>query len=262
LNSIYPPSLPNFELRITAKEDTRALTSLRLAQATQRHGSELIQKVIEIRATHAGWIVVLEWIEGETLKDANRSALPDFFYGLGQWHLRNRTDRPLQSSYTLQSYAETRRFLADETMYHLERMAWADRYSQCMTILEPLQDAHRTVLHGDVHPGNILATNSGFRLLDPEFMRVGPCLYDLDYLEYDVTAATEDGWWRITDQAEASALAYFRAVGLPLSHLQRSMRAVHLATLLASYSNSLVSGSGDRQAIRSAVDDLLTRQTK
>ncbi len=245
-------------VKVLTADDQRQLTALRLALETQQSGSSLIQRVEKISERESGWIVVLQWVDGETFKDSNRDALPKFFQCLGAWHMKNRTERPIQSKYTLRGHATATEFLSNEAGYHLERLGWSSRHTLCMQVLGPLEHSLRTVTHGDVHPGNIVRTEDGFRLLDPEYMKIGLGLCDLDYLSINSLDDFPDEWWWITDQSEDCVRQYLRAVDMSADRVESAMRGLRLLTLLESHSNGMVSGSGDLPALRRAIDALLS----
>ena len=115
----------------------------------------------------------------------------------------------------------------------------------CIRQLSGLQRGFTTVLHGDVHPGNIVVERDRFVLLDPEYVHRGVNLLDLDYIEYFATGTATKPWWAITRWARECVGAYFSGDSFGPVEIGKTMHSVQLLSSLRSITNSLVYKTGN-----------------
>jgi hypothetical protein len=243
----------HFLAKVIEAEDETAIHALSLAEADSHRTESLLQKVLAIRSFETHVIALLEWIDGVTVKQGSREDLPRFFAKLGAWHRGNQTDEPVASPYTGRRYDDIGAYLAETAACQLERMDLTSQIDTCRSYLSPLTNGFKTLVHGDVHPGNILQAGNRYVLLDPELVHIDICFLDLDYLNPDPTNIESREWWWIGDEAVECVRAYLRSTGIPNQRAFAVVRAVHILTLMRSYTNALESEGHESERFRNAL---------
>lgn len=185
-------------------------------------------------------LAVFDWIDGATAREVGPHLLPRFFESLANWHRDNVCELPVYSPYTAEDYSDLSAFLDGETSHHLRVLGRPDLEGRCRHLLRPLAAGYVTLVHGDVHPGNILyAADGSFRLLDPESVHVSCNFLDLDYIDWLALEPDPTPWCVIREYANDSVAAYFDAIGMPEAHIRPVMTAVVLLTALRSHTNGM-----------------------
>ncbi len=88
--------------------------------------------------------------------------------------------------------------------------------AKCREMWRTLAAGYPTLIHGDLHPGNLRLTTRGLFFVDWGYARQTLNFFDLDYVRLlPMPGETEQPWWLITpDEATAVLPAYFAACGL------------------------------------------------
>ena len=188
-------NMRHYAVKVIKKNQGRGTRGISQAYFRSRQINDLVQKVTDLILIEDCVIALLEWIDGESLKDVNRNLLPDFFAVLRGWHEKNINAGSIYSPYTDQEYESIDAFIAAEVAYHLNMANLATLESKCIASISGLNYGYATILHGDMHPGNVLFNGSRFVLLDPEYVHCGINLLDLDYIECRRSTEEDPPWW-------------------------------------------------------------------
>jgi hypothetical protein len=205
---------------------------------------DLIQPVSDLIEFGNYVIAVLDWIDGDSLKEANLDLLPNFFSLLSDWHKKNINTDAIYSPYTDEEYESVDVFIEAEVIFHLNNAGLSTLARKCIALLSALNYGYSTILHGDIHPGNIQFDGSRFMLLDPEYVHCGINVLDLDYVNFDASPAKESPWWEITLRATECLYAYFADDTDSKDHIGEIMKSVKIINSLRSISNSLIYKTG------------------
>jgi len=217
----------------------------------------LVQPVRWILQIDQGGIAILDWVDGVSLKEANREMLPRLFSALRDWHESNRDLGSIFSPYTKDSYSCIAEFVEAETEIHCRNAGLTEIQSRAIDRLQGLDYGFVTLLHGDVHPGNILVNEDRLTLLDPEHVHCNVNLLDLDYVDLWESPTAEAPWWSIAKYASACVDEYFKGCGLPADQIQAAMQSVRLLTALRAVTNSLHYETGQTAGAIANLDAIL-----
>ena len=218
-----------------------------IEEAKRLIGTELklVQPVKDLIYVDDDVIALLDWIDGRSLKSESRSMLPAFFTDLRSWHESNRGAGAIYSPHASLEYESVLDFIESEVTHHLNNAGAPGLREVCIRQLSGLRRGFTTVLHGDVHPGNIVVERDRFVLLDPEYVHRGVNLLDLDYIEYFATGTATKPWWAITRWARECVGAYFSGDSFGPVEIGKTMHSVQLLSSLRSITNSLVYKTGN-----------------
>lgn len=186
-------------------------------------------------ATLACW----EWLEGVDLRHQHRNLLPKAFAMLAEFHAAQRHDKSVYSHATHQAFSTIKEMLEAEADLLCSFCGGSAR-SRCESILLPLEVGYSTLIHGDMHPGNIRFTQHGLEFVDWGYCTSSLNLFDLDYVRSVPLGEQQVPWWIITPSESESVLpAYFEACGLGDLDYTRVHQAVMLRSELGSYRNCI-----------------------
>ncbi|MDD5529105.1 MAG: phosphotransferase [bacterium] len=173
-------------------------------------------------------IACWKWVDGSDIRTQNRHLLPDAFTMLGQFHLEQRYKGNVCSSLTHKSYASIRKMLKAEVDFLCPLYDNAIKL-KCASIFSLLEEGCPTIIHGDMHPGNILLDRKSLFFTDWGYSINSINLLDLDYIQSIPFGSGVTDWW-IIDSLEAKTVlpAYFKACGLEHLDVKQTHRAVML----------------------------------
>lgn len=186
----------------------------------------------------AGWA----WVQGRDMREAGREHLPAAFTRLGQLHKEMRSCGRVVSPASGISYAGARELLTEEGKRLCARLDPPIR-ERCMAILAQLEMGYPTLIHGDMHPGNLVVTGDRIWMVDWSYACHSINLFDLDYVQsYSLPA--EGPAWSVISPPESLAVlsAYFQAAGLQDLELLKTHQAVMVWNLLRTYENGMKNG--------------------
>jgi hypothetical protein len=237
-------SQPPYFVKVIADDDRLGQNELRVNKDVLATDSiarpELVYRIKMPGATLACW----EWLEGTDLRTRNRELLPQAFKLLGRFHVRQRYDGPVESPVTQCSYASVQQMLEDELATFSRRHPLPVQRS-AEKAGELLSLGYATILHGDMHPGNLRFTAEGLKFVDWGYSIPSLNLFDLGYIE---TIAWNDPltgspWWTITPAEACTILpAYYAACGLTGADYRQVQLAVMYWSKLWAYENCLKYG--------------------
>ena len=220
----------------------------------------LLQRLLSTATCAGDTVAVFEWLHGDTARTAGHHLLPRFFESLARWHRQNRCGGQVYSPYTGEEYPDLAAFVDGEARDHFRVLGRPDMEDRCLSTLRPIAAGFTTVLHGDVHPGNILHAEDGtFRLLDPEYVHVGANFLDLDYIDWLALEPSPVPWWVIGDYGCASAGAYLRTLGIADTDADPIMRAAVLLTALRSHTNAQKYSPDKMEEMRHRIERILEK---
>ncbi|MBE0697682.1 MAG: phosphotransferase [Anaerolineaceae bacterium] len=150
-------------------------------------------------------------------------------------------------------------------MLHAETFRLCTPFEQevrvhCAEIIRRLEVGYPTLIHGDVHPGNIIATEKQIWFVDWSYACNSLNLFDLDYIQSYPLPPSGPAWSQITPQEAVLALpAYFQSAGLGDVNYFQVHHAVMVWNLLRTYDNSVKNGyRAELGGIRSQLQELLS----
>ena len=175
-----------------------------------------------------GSLACWEWLEGPDLREPHRALLPDAFTVLGAFHVRRRHDGPVFAPTAGGSHDSVDLMITAEKE-HLLPVVEPSLRGAAATILDRLRSGYGTLIHGDVHPGNIIKTRDGLRFVDWSLSRPTLNYSDLDYVE-SVVLNPPFASWPYISPVESSAVLDAYAKGCGIEDVD--IHAVHLAMML------------------------------
>jgi Ser/Thr protein kinase RdoA (MazF antagonist) len=197
-----------------ALDDARGRNELEINQTILREAVIPAPKLLYVLPGGEGTLGIWEWVEGGDLRHAQRELLPQAFSRLGAFHATQRGEGPLSSPISGRLYATIKDFLKGETHYLCADLPRGLRKS-CARLLSRLECGYVTIIHGDMHPGNLCAAVDGPLLVDWGYSRWSINLLDLDYVRSIDIQPPESDWWAIQPQEAQPVLeAYYSTCGM------------------------------------------------
>lgn len=248
-----------FAKRITA-DDPRGRNEVEIGRTLLANVPVSTPRLLFVVPVGVDILAVWEWVEGKDLRREQRELLPEAFRQLGAFHAAQRGSGTFSSPVTGNSYPTVEAFLADET-----RLLCADlfpaQYKRCAGILDRLSCGYPTLIHGDMHPGNLCATPSGPVFVDWGYSRRSINLFDLDYIHSLTVQPPETDWWVIQpEEADDVLSAYFSTCGLPGVNIREIHHAVMVWGTLWSLYNARKSDENVRILSQQRLEYLLEVQ--
>ena len=211
-----------------ACDDRRGQNELEINRTVLEETSLPAPKLLRVLPAGADRLAVWEWVEGDDLRSKHRERLPEAFRRLGEFHASRRVKGPVSSPITGETYETVEAFLQGETRALCMDLSPAQREA-CARILQRLSCGYPTLIHGDMHPGNLRLAPSGLMFLDWGYTRQSINLLDLDYVHSIPIRPPETDWWIIQpEEAEGVLAAYFSTCGLP----DAETREIHFAIMV------------------------------
>ena len=223
---------------ISAK-DSAGQNELRLNRMLAGMGVVSAPRLMFEKQVEGGIVAGWEWIDGHDLRFQDRRRLPEVFARLGELHrsLRNQAEVivPLRS----RPFASIRELLAAEA-YRLGSLYSPGFGERCLEIFSHLEAGYPTLIHGDMHPGNVLVSPERVWFIDWSYACNSLNLFDLDYIQSLPLPGAEPVWTVIgPDEALPVLSAYFHAAGLDHIDLLKTHYAVMLWNLLRKHENCI-----------------------
>ena len=250
----------SFLVKWITEQDAHGQNELRTARVFPQWTDVPAPRLMFEKKVKGGVLAGWEWIEGHDLRTQDRERLVDAFARLGRHHLamfnRGRLVSPLNQT-RFNSVAE---LLNSETERLTAPFDGVTR-ERCQAVIARLGSGYATLIHGDLHPGNILLSGGQVYFVDWSYACNSLNFFDLDYV-HSLPVQTGDPPWAVIHPGEAlmALPAYFHAAGL--GHLDpfRTHQAVMVWNLLRTYQNSMVNGyKAEAQAIKEQLFELLGR---
>lgn len=192
-----------------------------------------------VMPAQGGQVAVWEWLDGEDLRAGQRQNMPQAFTMLGEFHAEKRHAGTVYSPVTHQPFASVPDLLAAELRGLCSGFS-AEVQTACASVFKRLEVGYPTVIHGDMHPGNIILTRQGLCFTDWGYALSSLNLFDLDYIQVvDLDGEQERNWWTISAQEAPEVLsAYYAACGLKGVDGQAVQHAVMVWAELRSHLNA------------------------
>lgn len=238
-----------YAVKVIHKKQGRGTRGIMLAYHRSEQIEDLIQPVTDLIQIDDCVIALLDWIHGKSLKEVSRDLLPNFFSLLRDWHNKNINAGSIYSTYTDQEYESINEFIEAEVIFHLNNAELMTMAKKCIALLSGLNYGFITILHGDVHPGNIQFYGSRFMLLDPEYVHCGINVLDLSYIDYNTSLSNESPWWEIALRAKQCLKAYFANDTATKNHIGDVMNSIKILNSLRSINNSLIYKTGNTKCV-------------
>lgn len=168
-----------------------------------------------VSKTKKGYFACWEWLEGFDLRIKNRHLLRDAFTMVGKFHLLYRYNGLISSPVTQNSYNSIKDMLNAEFEYLCSFFNLSTQ-KKCRLILSSLEVGYPTIIHGDLHPGNILFTHKGLQFIDWGCSIKSVNLFDLKFIQSIIfNHRNLNKWWIINPSESESVLnAYFDNCGI------------------------------------------------
>lgn len=179
-----------------------------------------------------GRIACWAWVAGSDLRAEHRGRLPDAFAALGRFHASARHDGPLRASPLSDDSHPSVRALVAAERDRLVPLVDEDLRPRFARLLDRLELGYGTIVHGDMHPGNVLLADGGLTFVDWSMARPSLNLFDLEYIE-SVDLEPPNRFWAYMQPAEAPAIlaAYFGAAGMAGVDARIDAASIHLAVV-------------------------------
>ncbi len=186
----------------------------------------------------AGW----EWAEGRDLRLYDRERLPEVFAWLGQLHRAMRNQGAVVAPLSSRQYPSAGELVEAEAR-RLSALIDPPMRTAAIDLLLRLEAGYATLIHGDMHPGNVIVSDDRVWFVDWGYACNSLNLFDLDYI-HSVPLPESQHFWAIIHPDEAGPVlaAYFDAAGLPCIDALPVHRAVMAWNMLRSLENSLENG--------------------
>jgi len=196
-------------------------------------------RLLFVQAAPGGKLAAWPWLKGSDLRSGQRGLLVQAFTQLGRFHAARRHIGAVYSPVTHHAYTSVPDLLSADLQVLCSGFSEAV-WAACRQHFTRLEAGYPTVIHGDMHPGNIYQTADGLWFTDWGYALSSLNLFDLDYIECcePVQPGTRS-WWSITPQEAESILpAYFDACGMGGVDHHRLQRAVMVYNELRSHANA------------------------
>lgn len=220
-----------------ADDDERGRNELEINRTVLRRASLPVPALLHVLPAGQGRLALWEWVGGGDLRQEGRDLLPQAFRLLGRFHADQRHTGPLFSPATGRAYPSVRDLLQGEAD-SLGALLPPSYRPRCAALLLRLACGYPTLIHGDMHPGNVRLAPDGLRFVDWGYARPSLNLFDLDYIRSVDLGDAADEWWHIRP-AEAGQIlpAYFEAAGLGGCDYRAVHRGVMLWAALWAHAN-------------------------
>ncbi|QQO10049.2 hypothetical protein [Breznakiella homolactica] len=173
----------------------------------------LLSKKIGFRYDGKNYFVLEKYVEGDTDPETIRAIMPGIFYKIGVFHRENKAEGRVWSM-----YSDGRKFDSIEDMVRYEfsyhESYWEDTKTldPCLSAVMNLTKGFRTVLHGDLHLGNVILRDSGPVLIDTEWSALSLNMFEFEHVDF--FGISRDYSEKVTDNALDCYRAYFYALGI------------------------------------------------
>lgn len=228
-----------------ADGDAYGQNEIRVNQEILAKASLSAPRLLHVLLGEQGSVACWEWLEGTDLRFQSRHLLVQAFASLRRFHDEQRYSGAVFSPSTQQIYPTIDVMLQTERQVLCASLG-EDIYARCAPSFDLLGDtAYATLIHGDMHPGNLRQTERGLVFVDWGFALRSLNLFDLDYVQSVDLGNREDmEWWDInTTEAELILPAYFENSALSASDIRRVHRAVMVWSQLRSHFNASSNGN-------------------
>jgi len=247
-----------FLVKWIAANNTAGQNELRIGRLFARYPVVPAPRLVFEQPGESGTLAGWEWIDRSDLRLQGRENLIEAFTRLGELHRMLRNTGEVISPPNGPRYANVTEMLAVET-YRLTAAYDLPAQGQCGDILARLGSGYATLIHGDMHPGNIIASGERVWFVDWSFTCNSLNQFDLDYVLSVALPPGGPAWAKIYPREAALALpAYFRAAGLDGLQYFQVHQAVMLWNLLRNYENCVINGyRAELAGIRAQIQMLL-----
>ena len=248
----------DFFVKWIAAGNAHGQNELRIGRAFARLKTIPAPRMIFEQAVEGGVIAGWEWIQGHDLRQQDRQRLPQAFARLGQIHRQMRNANEVTAPLGSARYATIREMLAAE-IYRLTAPFEAPVQTRCQAIIARLEAGYPTLIHGDMHPGNLLLQGERVWIVDWSYACNSLNLFDLDYILSAPLAGTGPAWSLIRGEEAGPVLAaYFQAAGMENVDIPRMHLAVMVWNLLRTHENAMLNGyRAEAQQVREQLLNLL-----
>ena len=230
-----------------AKDDVYGQNEIQINQAILTQADLPAPRLLHVLNGEHGRVACWEWLEGtdlraQPLRTRSRDLLPQAFASLARFHKEQLHSQAVVSPVTRQAFPTIGEMLQAELEVLCQAFDLAIR-SRCAASFDLLAEhGYPTLIHGDMHPGNLRLTERGLLFVDWGFALPSLNLFDLDYVQ-SVDLDGEKEWWDITPaEAQAVLPAYFQDSGLSHGDIWAIHRSVMVWNQLRSHFNALSNG--------------------
>jgi Ser/Thr protein kinase RdoA (MazF antagonist) len=249
-----------FLVKWIATDNMRGQNELRIGRLFGRFDVVPAPRLIFEAPVEHGVIAGWEWIEGHDLREQGRDNLIEAFSRLGEFHRALRNQGEVSAPPNGRKFANISEMLAAET----QRMCMPFEHGmreRCVEIVRQLEVGYPTMIHGDMHPGNIIATEKQVWFVDWSYACNSLNLFDLDYIQSYALPSSGPAWAQITPQEAVMVLpAYFQAAGMENVNYFQLHHAVMVWDLLRLYDNGMINGyRAELGQIRGQLEELLNK---
>lgn len=177
----------------------------------------------------------------EFTEDNSGKKIPLLYEKLASFHLSNRTDSlPVSSNYLDYNEFGTISEMVDfEFKNHIKNITVKDKISELKDMIEPLKNGFATIIHGNIHPGNVLSNNTPI-LIDTETIHISNNLYDFEFLDlFDLNNCSP---WYIKHDAKSCYRRYFEVLNIVGVERYEIVKAIETLNLLRENSYKVFCG--------------------
>ena len=228
--------------------DGAGQNELRVGRLFRKQALLPVPQLVFEKPVEGGVIAGWEWAEGLDLRTHRRDRLPEVFGWLGQLHRAMRNQGQVAAPMSSRTYATVRELVEAESVRLTALVEPAVR-GICAEWLSRLEIGYSTLIHGDMHPGNVILGDDRVWFVDWGYARNSLNLFDLDYI-HSVSMPGSQQFWAIIHPHEAMSVldAYFDAAGIPCDDVLAIHRAVMVWNLLRSLESGLENGNATEAA--------------